>query len=196
MPGFYVESTGTPWPILLVLGTIAFVLGVILLLFPLQSLWLMLFLAGILALVLGVILLATAARLARDGTSAFLAPLVPGICSVVFAVVVFLNPGLILAFAALILGFVFLAGGIVAAGAGIVQEAPPLRRIGSFAAGCLLAALGLLVLLHPVGTAEITLRLAGLLVAAAGIILLAMGIRGRVTRDPLENPEYRVIDEG
>ena len=196
MPGFiHVGTSGTPWPILIVPGTLAFVTGVILLLFPLPSLWFMLTLAGILALVAGIILLATAARLAQDGTGSFLAPLIPGICAVVFAIVIFLNPGLVLAFAALVFGFLFLAGGIIAAGTGIVRQGPAFHRVLAFLAGCLLAALGLLVLLHPVGAAEITIRLAGLLVAAMGIILLSMGIRGRVARDPLEHPEYRVIEE-
>jgi len=192
---FYVETTGAPSPVFIVVGTVAFLIGVILLLFPLQSLWFMLTIAGILALVAGIILLAMAARLARHGTGSFLAPLIPGICAVVFAAVIFLNPGLVLAFAALVLGFLFLAGGIIAAGTGIVRAGPLPGRIGTFAAGCLLAALGLLVLLHPAGAAEITIRLAGLFIAAAGIILLARGIRDRSPKNPLENPEYRVIEE-
>jgi uncharacterized membrane protein HdeD (DUF308 family) len=195
MPGFFVETRGNSWPVFIVMGTIAFILGVILFLFPLPSLRFMLILAGILALVLGIILLATAVRVARDGTGSFLAPLIPGVCALVFAAVVFLNPGLVLAFAALVLGFLFLAGGLVAAGSAFLQAESLPRRIGTFAAGLLLAALGILILLHPAGAAEITIRLAGLLVAAIGILLLATGIGNRAERNPLEEPEYRVIEE-
>ncbi len=195
MPGFSVETTGTPWPVLIVPGTAAFVTGVSLLLFPLQSLRFMLTLAGILALAAGILLLATAARLAQNGTGSFLAPLIPGTCAVVFAAVIFLNPDLVLAFAALIFGLLLLAGGVIAAGTGIMKPGATSHRALTLIAGCLFAALGLLVLLHPAGAAEITIRVAGLLMALAGIVLLAMGIRGRVARDPLEYPEYRVIEE-
>ena len=41
-------------------------------------------------------------------------------------------------------------------------------------------------------SAFVIIRLLGLVL---GVILLALGIRARYTRNPLENPEYRVIEE-
>lgn len=155
----------------------------------------MLTLAGVLALLLGVILLAVSAKLLLDGTAAFLIPLVPGICALAFGAAAFLNPGLIVAFMAVILGFACLAGGLVTAGAGIFRQAHIMQRILTFASGFLLAALGVLVLLCPQGAAGLTIRLAGLILAAAGVTLLAEGIRSRPARDPLEDPEFRVIEE-
>jgi uncharacterized membrane protein HdeD (DUF308 family) len=192
---FQVEGTGSSWPLLLALGSLALLTGALLLLFPHQSLRVMLSLAGVLGLVVGVILLVSAAKMIQDGTPVFLIALIPGICALVFGVVAFLNPGLIVAFIAVILGFACIIAGLAAAGAGLVQEAPPLRRLLSFAAGCLLVAIGLLVLLDPRGGTALALQLAGLLLAAAGVILLALGIRARYTRNPLEHPEYRVIEE-
>lgn len=196
MAGFVrFESTGNQWPLLAGFGILALFIGGLFLLFPHQSLRVMLSLAGILGLVLGVILLLSAAKMIQDGTPAFLVALIPGICAMVFGVVAFLNPGLIAAFIAVILGFACLIAGLGAAGAGILQEGPALRRLGTLAAGFLLAAIGLLVLLDPQEGTALALQLLGLLLAAAGIILLALGIRARYTRDPLENPEYRVIEE-
>jgi uncharacterized membrane protein HdeD (DUF308 family) len=192
---FQVEGTGSSWPLLVGLGALALLTGALLLLFPRESLRLMLSLAGLLGLVLGVILLAGAAKMVLDGSPAFLVALIPGICALVFGVVAFLNPGLIVAFIAVILGFACIIAGLAAAGAGLVPDAPPLQRLLSFAAGCLLVAIGLLVLLDPRGGTALALQLAGLLIAAAGVILLALGIRARYTRNPLEHPEYRVIEE-
>ncbi|MDD1667334.1 MAG: DUF308 domain-containing protein [Methanomicrobiales archaeon] len=192
---FQVEGPGNPRPLLLALGSLALLTGGLFLLFPRESLRVMLSLAGVLGLVLGVILLVSAARMIQDGTPAFLIALIPGICALVFGVVAFANPGLIVAFIAVILGFACIIAGLGAAGAGIFQEGPALRRLGTLAAGFLLAAIGLLVLLDPRGGTVLALQLAGLLIAAAGVILLALGIRARYTRNPLENPEYRVIEE-
>ena len=196
MAGFIrVGSTDNAWPLLAGLGLFAILLGALLLFFPLQSLRFMLSLLGILSLVIGLILIVGAAKMLRDGTSFFLIALIPGICALVLGVVVFTNPGLVEAFLALIFGFGCLIAGLSAAGAGIFQEGPAIRRILSFASGCLLAGIGILVLLDPQGAAELALRLAGLLLAAAGVFLIAEGIRQRGQRDPLENPEYRVLEE-
>jgi uncharacterized membrane protein HdeD (DUF308 family) len=198
MVGFIrVESTGGSWPLLAGFGVLALFIGGILLFFPLQSLRLMLSLLGIASLVIGLVLLAGAAKMLGDGTPFFLVALIPGTCALVLGVVVFVNPGLVGAFIALVLGFACLIGGLIAAGAGIFQEASPFRRVMAFASGILLAAIGLLVLLDPQGAAELAVRLAGLLIAALGAVLLAMGIRARMQpENPLEHPEYRVIEEG
>ena len=190
-----VESTDSAWPLLAGLGLLALLLGALLLFFPVQSLRLMLSLFGILSLIIGLILLFAAAKMLQDGTSLFLIALIPGICALVLGLAVFTNPGLVEAFLAVIFGFGCLVAGIAAAGAGIFQEAPPLRRIMTLLTGFLLAAIGILVLLDPQGAAELALRLAGLLLAAAGVFLIVEGIRQRGQRDPLENPEYRVLEE-
>jgi len=196
MAGFIrVESAGNFRAAFLALGIVALLAGIILFLFPAQSLWLMLTFAGILGVVLGAILLAGAAKMAMEGTPAFLLPLVAGACAMVFGALVFLNPGLIGAFFAVILGFACLVLGLAAAGAGLFRG-PPLHRALGFAGGCLLAGLGVLILLHPQGAAGLAVRLGGLLIAAAGSILLALGITaGRPKKDPLGNPEFRVIEE-
>jgi uncharacterized membrane protein HdeD (DUF308 family) len=196
MAGFIrVESAGNFRGVFLALGIPALLVGTILILFPVQSLWLMLTFAGILLLVLGAILLAGAAKMVMEGTPAFLLPLIAGSCAMVFGALVFLNPGLIGAFFAVILGFACLVSGLAAAGTGLFRGSP-LHRALMFAGGCLLAGLGVLMLLHPQGAAELTVRLGGLLIAAAGLVLLALGITtGRPKKDPLENPEFRVIEE-
>jgi len=197
MAGFIrVESAGNSRAALFALGIPALLVGIILVLFPAQSLWLMLTFAGVLGLVLGVALLAGAARMVMEGTPFFLLPLIAGTCAVVFGALVFLNPGLIGAFFAVILGFACLVSGLAAAGTGLFRGSSLLHRALIFAGGCLLAGLGVLILLHPQGTAELTVRLGGFLIAAAGIVLLALGITtGKPKKDPLENPEFRVIEE-
>jgi Short repeat of unknown function (DUF308) len=196
MAGFVrFESAVSPWPLLVGLGFLALLVGGLLLLFPRQSLRLIFSLFGILCILAGLALLAGAARMVYTGSMTFLIALIPGICALVLGAVVFTNPGLVEAFFALILGFACLVAGLVAAGAGIFQEASPLQRLLTFASGFLLAAIGLLVLLDPQGAAELAVRLAGLLLTTGGVILLALGIRARSTRNPLENPEYRIIEE-
>jgi hypothetical protein len=196
MAGFIrVESTGGSWPLFVGLGLLTLLAGGVLLVFPQQSLRLIFSLFGIMSLLIGVILLVAAVQMARDGTGAFLIALIPGICFLVFGMVVFTNPGLVEAFVAVILGFACLIAGLIAAGAGIFQEEPPLRRILAMVSGGILALIGVLVLLDPEGAAGLAVRLAGLLFAAAGVFLIAEGIRARYTRNPLENPEYRVLEE-
>jgi uncharacterized membrane protein HdeD (DUF308 family) len=197
MAGFIqIGSTGNPWPLLAGLGLAALFIGGLLLLFPLQSLRLIFSLFGIVSLLTGFILLAQAAKMVQAGSMAFLVALIPAICALVLGAVVFTNPGLVEAFFAMILGFACLIAGLVAAGAGIFHEAPRLMRILSLASGFLLAGIGFMFLIDPQGAAGFALQVAGLLLAAGGVVLLAMGIRARYQRNPLENPEFRVIDEG
>ena len=182
-------SCGTEsWRPSLVAGVILIVLGGILFLFPEGSLRIVAFLFGILAFIAGIGLFIGAWLLSRSGGMLFVIPLFLGACAVLLSILSFTDPGLIGAFAAVLLGIILIIAGLSGTISAIFRPGPDTRRLVSPPGGIFLAAFGALILSPPRLSSLAIVRIIGAVLVCAGLIALAgsvvLSIRERSCAPP------------
>jgi len=185
---YWMSCGSESWKPPLVAGIIFLVLGGLLFFFPEGSLRLFIFLFGVLAFIAGIGLFIGAWILSRSGGMFFFVPLILGICAFLLAILSFTDPGLIGAFAAVLLGILLIIGGLGGAFSAITRPGSGTRRALSLIGGIVIALLGFLILVTPRLSSLAIVRIIGAVIMVAGIIALigsvVMGLRERSCSPP------------
>jgi uncharacterized membrane protein HdeD (DUF308 family) len=191
MAACYVVWTNGSWRYHLTLGIIGMVVGTVFFLFPDLSLHLVVYLFAFIALLVAGILFAIALFISRGSGGFFLVPLSLGILALLIAVLSLLCPDCVAAFIAVLIGAACLLvglGWVVTAG---FQPAPGGRRLVTVIGGIILAALGVLIILHAQLTLPVIFQIIGAFLIAAGAV---SAIGGLVLWRRERSPDPRVID--
>lgn len=170
---YWMACGSESWKPPLVAGIIFLVLGGLLFFFPEGSLRLFVFLFGVLAFIAGIGLFIGAWMLSRSGGMVFVVPLILGICAVLLGILSFTDPGLIGAFAAVLLGLLMIIGGLAGAFSAASRPGSGARRALGFIGGILIALLGFLILFWPRLSSIAIVRIIGAVFMAAGLVALA-----------------------
>jgi uncharacterized membrane protein HdeD (DUF308 family) len=169
---YWMACGSESWKPPLVAGIIFLVLGGLLFFFPEGSLRLFIFLFGVLAFIAGIALFIGAWTLSRSGGMFFVVPLILGICAVLLGILSFTDPGLIGAFAAVLLGILMIIGGLSGAFSAITRPGFGSRRALGLIGGIVIALLGFLILFSPRLSSLAIVRIIGAVIMGAGIIAL------------------------
>ena len=102
----------------------------------------------------------------------FVVPLILGICAVLLGILSFTDPGLIGAFAAVVLGILMIILGLGGAFSAITRPGSGSRRALSIIGGVVVALLGFLILFTPRLSSLAIVRIIGAVLMVAGIIAL------------------------
>jgi uncharacterized membrane protein HdeD (DUF308 family) len=169
---YWMACGSESWKPPLVAGIIFLVLGGLLFFFPEGSLRLFIFLFGVLAFIAGIALFIGAWMLSRSGGMFFVVPLILGICAVFLGILSFTDPGLIGAFAAVLLGILLIIGGLGGAFSALTRPGSAIRLALGLIGGIISALLGFLILFYPRLSSLAIVRIIGAVIMAAGIIAL------------------------
>lgn len=169
---YWMACGSESWKPPLVAGVIFLVLGGLLFFFPEGSLRLFVFLFGVLAFIAGIGLFIGAWVLSRSGGMFFVVPLILGVCAVLLGILSFTDPGLIAAFAAVLLGLLMIIGGLAGAFSAITRPGSGARRALGLIGGILIALLGFLILFWPRLSSIAIVRIIGAVIMIAGVCAL------------------------
>jgi uncharacterized membrane protein HdeD (DUF308 family) len=170
MPSYRMMSTTGSWKFPLGLGVLAIFIGVLLFIFPEQSLRFIIYLFGFIAFIIAIILFASAWGISRSGSSSFAVPLILGIVALIIGLVSFLNPGLIGAFFAVVFSILFIISGLALLFSALFSWRTASHRLLMAAGGIALAAIGIAILLYTAFTAELIIQLIGLFFIVSGVV--------------------------
>jgi len=172
----YIETTGNvvvdrieAWPIAMFIGLTTLALGIIVLVWPSETLTVLSVLLGIQILVFGVFRLITAfsSQTVNPGLTGFV-----GVLSMVVGVVVLRNPFETVAVFATLLGVVWIVGGAIELMTAIT-DARLRNRTFHAIAGLLSIAAGIVVVAWPSPTVTVIAWISGAYLAIAGVVFCA-----------------------
>lgn len=194
MHSCYVAHSSGSWRFLLVPGILAAIIGLVILLFPGESLRILVYLLGGIALLVGIALIAGAWSASRTGGRMFAVSLVMGLAALFIGIFAVIEPASVEASLAILFGALLLVAGLGAAFN--VWSRSPSGSQGFLGAvgGIAVAVIGILIILSPGVSAKVLVQIIGafFLVIGIAICLIALVVRSRQGRS-VQN-EFRVIE--
>jgi uncharacterized membrane protein HdeD (DUF308 family) len=184
MPSFCVIYTPGRWKVLLAPGSIALILGLLILLFPSESLRVVVYILGAIALLAGIGLIAGAWALSRAGARTFAVSLVMGFAALLIGIITILEPDLVESSLAVVFGALLLLAGLGAAINGWSGAASGWQGLLAAIGGCAVAVIGVIIIFTPDLSARVVVQVLGGLLFAIGVVvcLAALAMRWREGR--------------
>ncbi|MDI9632811.1 MAG: hypothetical protein QFX32_01980 [Methanolinea sp.] len=164
------------WLRSLTAGMLLLLVGLLLVLEPALSLTLALYSLGIVSLLVALLCLAVAALLSRGGGLPFFFPLSLGLLLLAVSIVAFVSPGILGGVIATLAGAILVLVGLGLAATAAFSAASPGRRALSILLGISFLAAGILAILDPRSVSFVAARIAGVVTAGIGLLLVAGAI--------------------
>ena len=173
-PGLGPDHVDT-WPVAMFIGLVTLALGVVVLVWPSETLKVLSILLGIQILLFGVFRLISAfsSRTAAPGLVGFV-----GVVSMVIGVAVLRHPFEAVAVLAVLLGIAWIVGGAIELMSAVADARLEHRGLVAAAAGLSILA-GIVVVSWPAPTVTVIAWVAGLYLAAFGVVFCTMALRLR-----------------